>query len=199
MASWVDLLFVNGMGMPFNSGAAVFMILLLAASFAGVWYTYKKQNYLWNTILLSFTMIVIGYSSFAVVIIRSSANTPTNENQPDNPFSLVRYLGREQYGSNPLIYGESFTSPYEIETTEYHAKVGDKYKKVEGPVKPVYKPGSKMFFPRMWSTMSNDHVTFYESYTEGRGKIIPGTDRKLPLFKDNLAFFFDFQDRKSVV
>lgn len=193
MASWVDLLFVNGMGMPFNSGAAVFMILLLAASFAGVWYTYKKQNYLWNTILLSFTMIVIGYSSFAVVIIRSSANTPTNENQPDNPFSLVRYLGREQYGSNPLIYGESFTSPYEIETTEYHAKVGDKYKKVEGPVKPVYKPGSKMFFPRMWSTMSNDHVTFYESYTEGRGKIIPGTDRKLPLFKDNLAFFFDFQ------
>lgn len=192
MASWIDLLFVNGLGLPFNTGAAFFMIVLLALSIWGLIYTYRRQNVLWNTILLSFTMIVIGYSAFAMVIIRSSANTPTNENQPDNPFSLVRYLAREQYGKNPLIYGESFNSPYDVKTSKYYAKVGDRYKKVDGPLEADYKPGSKMLFPRMWSP-SPDHIKFYENYTEGRGKIVPGTESKLPLFKDNLAYFFDYQ------
>ena len=192
MASWIDLLFVNGMGLPFNTGAAFFMIVLLALCIWGLIYTYRRQNILWNTILLSFTMIVIGYSAFAMVIIRSSANTPTNENQPDNPFSLVRYLAREQYGKNPLIYGESFNSPYDVKTSKYYAKVGDRYKKVDGPLEAEYKPGSKMLFPRMWSP-SPDHIKFYENYTEGRGKIVPGTEAKLPLFKDNLAYFFDYQ------
>ena len=192
IASWVDLLFVNGMGFPFNSGAAFFLISILAASLWGIFYTFKKKSVLWNTILLSFTMIVIGYSAFAVVIIRSSANTPTNENQPDNPFSLVRYLAREQYGKNPLVYGESFSSPYDIKSSKYYAKVGDRYKKVDGPVEPIFKPGSKMLFPRMWSS-TPDHIRFYESYTEGRGKSIQGSDKKLPLFKDNLAYFFDYQ------
>lgn len=192
MASWVDLFFVNALGLPFNTGAAFFMIALLALSLMGIVYTYRKKSILWNTILLSFLMIVIGYSTFAVVIIRSSANTPTNENQPDNPFSLVRYLAREQYGKNPLVYGESFSSPYEIKSSSYYAKLGDKYKKVEGPVEPIFKTGSKMLFPRMWST-SPDHIRFYESYTEGRGRSIQGSDKKLPLFKDNLAYFLDYQ------
>ena len=192
MASWFDLLFVNGMGLPFNSGAAFFMLMVLALSVWGLIFTYMRQNILWNTILLSFTMIVIGYSAFAMVIIRSSANTPTNENQPDNPFSLVRYLAREQYGKNPLIYGESYNSPYEVKTSKYYAKVGDRYKKVDGPLEADYKPGSKMLFPRMWSP-SPDHIKFYENYTEGRGKVVPGSDSKLPLFKDNLAYFFDYQ------
>lgn len=192
MASWTDLLFVNVFGLPFNSGAAFFMAAVLGASFWGVIYTYRKSMVLWNTILLSFTMIVIGYSAFAVVVIRSSANTPTNENQPDNPFSLVRYLAREQYGKNPLVYGESYSSPYDIKSSKYYAKVGERYKKVDGPVEPVYKPGSKMLFPRMWSS-SADHIKFYENYTEGRGKTIQGSTKKLPLFKDNLAYFFDFQ------
>lgn len=192
MASWVDLFFVNTLGLPFNTGAAFFMIALLALSLMGIVYTYRKKSILWNTILLSFLMIVIGYSTFAVVIIRSSANTPTNENQPDNPFSLVRYLAREQYGKNPLVYGESFSSPYEIKSSSYYAKLGDKYKKVEGPVEPIFKTGSKMLFPRMWST-SPDHIRFYESYTEGRGRSIQGSDKKLPLFKDNLAYFLDYQ------
>ena len=192
MASWFDLLFVNGMGLPFNSGAAFFMLMVLALSVWGLIFTYRRQNILWNTILLSFTMIVIGYSAFAMVIIRSSANTPTNENQPDNPFSLVRYLASEQYGKNPLIYGESYNSPYEVKTSKYYAKVGDRYKKVDGPLEADYKPGSKMLFPRMWSP-SPDHIKFYENYTEGRGKVVPGSDSKLPLFKDNLAYFFDYQ------
>lgn len=193
IAAWFDLFFVNVLGFGINTGAAIFLLLLLIASLWAVWYTYKKGKVLANTILLCFTMIVIGYSTFAVVIIRSSANTPTNENQPDNAFSLVRYLAREQYGSNPLIYGETFASPYDIKQESYYAKVDNKYKKVEGPVQPVYDPASKMVFPRMWSSASDDHVKFYKMYTEGRGKSIAGSDEKIPLMKDNLAFFFDYQ------
>ena len=193
IASWFDLLFVNVLGLGINSGAAFFLLLLLIGSLFAVWYTHKKGKVLANTILLCFSMIVIGYSTYAVVIIRSSANTPTNENQPDNAFSLVRYLGREQYGSNPLIYGETYASPYDVRQESYYAKIGDKYEKVIGPVQPVYEASSKMLFPRMWSSSSADHIKFYKMYTEGRGKSISGSEEKLPLMSDNLSFFFDYQ------
>jgi hypothetical protein len=191
-AAMFDLLFVNVFGLGFNSGAAVFVSLILAASFMLIWWSYKKSKVLINTIALSFTMIVIGYSAFAVIIIRSSANTPTNENQPDNPFSLVRYLAREQYGSNPLVYGETYASTYQLKTKDYWAKVGDRYKWVKGPVTPVYDSETKMLFPRMWSSGS-DHIRFYKQYTQDRGRSITGSEHKMPLFKDNLAYFFDYQ------
>ena len=192
LAALFDLLFVNVFGLPFNFGAALFVALLLAASFFLIWWSYKKGKVLINTIALSFTMIVIGYSAFAVIIIRSSANTPTNENQPDNPFSLVRYLGREQYGSNPLVYGETYASTYDLKTKEYWAKDSDKYVSVKGPVTPDYHSDTKMFFPRMWST-SGSHIRFYEQYTKGRGRTIEGSNYKMPTFKDNMAYFFDYQ------
>ena len=192
IAALFDLLFVNVLGLPFNSGAAVFVSLVLAASFFIVWWSFRKGKVLLNTVTLAFTMIVIGYSAFAVIIIRSSANTPTNENQPDNPFSLVRYLGREQYGSNPLIYGETYASTYELETTSYWAKVGDRYKKVNGPVTQKFDSGTKMLFPRMWSP-SGDHIRFYKQYTRDRGRSVVGGEHKLPTFKDNLSYFFDYQ------
>lgn len=192
IAAWFDLLFVNGFSLPFNSGAAFFMITLLAVLFWLIIKTHKSGKVLINTILLAFTMIVIGYSSFAVVIIRSAANTPTNEYQPDNPFTLVRYLGREQYGSNPLVYGESYASRYDISYDYYYNRIGDKYKKIRGPLKPKYWSEEKMLFPRMWSPAA-DHIKFYESYTQGRGTTLKGSDKKMPLFKDNLAYFFDYQ------
>lgn len=192
LAAYVDLLFVNSLGLPFNSGAALFVAAILALSFYAIFWSYKKQNELVNAVALSFTMIVIGYSAFAVVIIRSSANTPTNENQPDNPFSLVRYLGREQYGSNPLIYGETYASTYELTNTKYWAKVGDKYKKVKGPVTQKFDSDTKMLFPRMWSP-SSDHIKFYKQYTRDRGRPIAGSNDKAPLFRDNLSYFLDYQ------
>ena len=96
---------MNTLGLPFNTGAIFFMTALLAACFYGLFRTMKNQQVFANTVLLCFTTIVIGFSLFSIVIIRSAAKTPTNEYQPDNPFTLVRYLGREQYGSNPLVYG----------------------------------------------------------------------------------------------
>ena len=193
-AAYVDLLFVNVFGLSYNIGAALFVMALLAACFWGIYKTYRSNKVLLNTVLLCATVIMIGYTTFAVVVIRSSANTPTNENHPDNPFSLVRYLGREQYGNNPLIYGETFAGVLEdIKTPEYYNVYNGKYIKVKGPAVPVYSSESKMFFPRMYTAGPGDvYVPFYEMYTEGKGRSIGGRHRK-PSFSANLKYFWDYQ------
>lgn len=192
-ASWFDLLFVNVFHLPFNSGALVFMILLLVLCFLGIYLTRKSSKAVWNTILLCFTMIVIGYSTFSIVVIRASNNTPTNEGQPDNPYALIKYISREQYGSVPLVYGETFASmPSDIKNTTYYTKLDDRYFKAQGPVDYVFPSGSKMFFPRMHSR-DNRHIDFYKSYMGNRGKKIPGSEEKIPTMADNLKFFFDYQ------
>ncbi len=194
MAAYFDLFFVNTLGLPFNSGAAFFMAALLALCFWGLFRTMKQQKVFANTVLLCFTMIVIGFSLFTIVVIRSSVKTPTNEYQPDNPFTLVRYLAREQYGKNPLVYGQYFDSPFEIEKTTYWTPMGDKYIQTEGPGKIVYTDG-KMFFPRMWSNSDPNErdVAFYQSYMGNGGKVVKGAEYKQPTFFQNLAFFFDYQ------
>ena len=193
IASWFDLLFVNGFGMGFNTGVAFFMVSLLVACFWGIRYTFKKGKVVWNTILLCYTVMLIGYSSFALVLIRSSANTPTNENQPDNPFSLIYYLGREQYGNKPLLYGHTFASSYDIGETSYNwAKIGDRYQKVPGQTKVIYNPSANMLFPRMWSSVES-HIPYYKQYTRGKGRVVAGQGEKVPYFSDNLKYFFDYQ------
>ena len=193
-AAYVDLFFVNVLGLPFNTGAAFFMVALLALCFWGLFMTMKKEKLLANTVLLCFTTIIIGFSIFSIIIIRSSVKTPTNEYQPDNPFTLVRYLGREQYGSNPLIYGQYFDAPYDIEIPEYWAPLGDRYIKTDGQITPVYKSEGKMFFPRMWATSPDGrYEDFYSAYMDGKGKAIPGQTYRKPTFGSNLKFFFDYQ------
>ena len=193
-AAYVDLFFVNVLGLPFNTGAAFFMAVLLGLCFWGLFMTMKKEMVFANTVLLCFTMIIIGFSIFSIIIIRSSVKTPTNEYQPDNPFTLVRYLGREQYGSNPLIYGQYFDAPYDIEIPKYWAPLGDRYVRTDGQITPVYSSEGKMFFPRMWATSPDGrYEEFYEVYMDGKGKTIPGQTYKKPTFGANLKFFFDYQ------
>src|SRR5690606_34228236 len=108
LAAKFDVFFVNSLGMGFGSGVIFFATLLLAAVIAGIVISQKKANVLWNTIFLSFAFILIGYSSYAMVIIRSQAKTPINMNTPDNPLDLVYYLNREQYGDRPLMKGPHF-------------------------------------------------------------------------------------------
>ena len=184
---------MNTLGLPFNSGAVFFMAVLLGACFWGLFRTMKQQKVLANTVLLCFTVIVIGFSLFSIVVIRSAAKTPTNEYQPDNPFTLVRYLGREQYGSNPLIYGQYFDAPYEIESTTYWAPMGDKYIKAEGPGEIKYDASGKMLFPRMWNGSDPKYISFYQAYMGDGGHKVKGAEHKKPTFFQNLAFFFDFQ------
>ena len=193
LAAYFDLFFVNSLGLPFNSGAAFFMIALLAVCFAGLYRTMNRQQVFANTVLLCFTTIVIGFSLFSIVIIRSSAKTPTNEYQPDNPFTLIRYLSREQYGSTPLVYGQYFDAPYDIEKTTYWAPMGDKYIKADGPGDIKYESTGKMLFPRMWNGSDQKYIQFYQSYMGDGGSKVAGAQHKKPTFLQNLAFFFDYQ------
>ncbi len=194
IAAYVDLFFVNVLGLPYNSGAAFFMVALLALCFWGLFVTERRSKVFLNTALLCVTVITIGFSVFSIDIIRSCAKTPTNEYQPDNAFTLVRYLSREQYGSTPLLYGQYYDAPYDLKSSKYWAPLDGKYKHVEGPVDAKYRSSGKMLFPRMWSSSPDGrNEEFYRAYTGGKGRKIAGaTDRK-PTMGANLAYFFDYQ------
>ena len=194
MAAYSDLFFVNVLGLPYNSGAAFFMVALLALCFWGLFVTLKKQKRFLNTALLCFTTILIGFSVFSIDIIRSCAKTPTNEYQPDNAFTLVRYLSREQYGSTPLLYGQYYDAPFELTTSKYWAPLDGKYKKVDGPVDAKYFSEGKMLFPRMWSSSPDGrYEEFYEYYTGGKGTKLQGSTHRKPTMGANLRYFFDYQ------
>lgn len=194
LAAYSDLFFVNVLGLPYNSGAAFFMVALLALCFWGLFVTLKKQKRFLNTALLCFTTILIGFSVFSIDIIRSCAKTPTNEYQPDNAFTLVRYLSREQYGSTPLLYGQYYDAPFELTTSKYWAPLDGKYKKVDGPVDAKYFSEGKMLFPRMWSSSPDGrYEEFYEYYTGGKGTKLQGSTHRKPTMGANLHYFFDYQ------
>ena len=193
VAAYVDLFFVNSLGLPYNSGAAFFMLALIGTLFYGAFWTYRKGKEVLNAIILSLTTIVIGFSVFAVVIIRSNVMPPTNEYQPDNAFTLVRYLSREQYGSTPLLYGQYYGAPYSLKNSKYWAPIGGRYKHVDSPADPEYYSSGKMLFPRMWNGGDQKYIRFYESYTGGKGRVIPDADYRKPSFWANMKFFFDFQ------
>ena len=193
MAAYVDLFFVNVLGLPYNSGAAFFLVAILGLCFWGLFRTLDKGKVFWNTTLLCLTTIIIGFSIFSIDIIRSCAKTPTNEYQPDNAFTLVRYLTREQYGSTPLIYGQYYDAPFEVKSNKFWTPLDGKYKKVDGPGEAAYDASGKMLFPRMWSNVDPQSKDVYKIYTRGKGKKIKGASSPKPTMGANLAYFFDFQ------
>ncbi len=196
-AAGIDRLFVNGFGARFDVGAAVFMVVLLVVCFLLMLLFRKRGKALAHTITLMFTTIVIGYSVFTLTVIRASAGTPTNEYQPDNPYTLIRYLGREQYGDNPILYGQAYTSPYEIKATPYWTPLDGKYYRADN-VDASYPAGTKMLFPRMWNGFDAKYKEFYKAYTthpKTRRASIYGknVNFQMPSMGDNLRFFFDYQ------
>ena len=193
LAAFFDRVFVNGFGLPYNTGATFFMVALLALCFWALFVTLRKEKVFWNTVMLCVTTLVMGFSLFAIVIIRSSVKTPTNEYQPDNPYTLVRYLSREQYGSTPLLYGQYYDAPYDLKTGKYWAPLNGKYVKVDAPADAAYRPEGKMLFPRMWSGADPRFIDFYEQYTQGKGQRVKGSQHRKPGFGANLAYFFDYQ------
>ena len=193
LAAFFDRIFVNGFGLPYNSGATFFMVALLGLCFWSLFTTLRKGKVFWNTVMLCVTTLVIGFSLFSIVIIRSSVKTPTNEYQPDNPYTLVRYLNREQYGSTPLLYGQYFDAPYDLKVDKYWAPLDGKYIHADGPTDAEYRPEGKMLFPRMWSSVDPRHIEFYEQYTQGKGQKVRGATHRKPTFGANMAFFFDYQ------
>jgi hypothetical protein len=112
MAGWFELLFVNDFGAPFNTGNLVYSLLLVGGIVYLIHYTQRTGKVLWNTVLLGVSVILLGYSTYAMIVIRSTANPPIDENNPENVFNLLSYLNREQYGDRPLLIGQFWDSPY---------------------------------------------------------------------------------------
>ena len=188
IASLFELIFTNGMGAPYNTGTIIYVILLLGALVYGLYYSYKQRKVVLNTVLLGVAMILIGYSSFAMIVIRSAANPPMDENNPDNVFALRSYLNREQYGDRPLITGEYFNSKvigYEEGSPTYIQRNG-RYEVAANKVERVYDPTSTTLFPRMYSPEPH-HIDGYKIWADI-------TDDKIkPTFAQNLKFFFSYQ------
>ena len=196
-----DRIFVNAFGLPFNSGILFMGALVVAGSVWGINYTRKRNKVVLNTALTMVIVILIGYSSFALIVIRASANPPMNQNSPDNAFALVRYLNREQYGDRPLVKGPYYNAP-RIATKapkEQYNKVDGKYK-ITGtmPGGSVYESKMETIFPRMYSDKAN-HVQAYKEWGKVKGTPVRVRDRgevktlQKPTFAENLRFFFSYQ------
>ncbi len=115
LAGFFERTFVNSFGMPFNSGAIFYLLLVVGVIAVALMLTHKRNMVLANTLVLGITMAILGYTTFATVIIRSNANPPMDENNPENLFALLSYLNREQYGDRPLLFGQYFNTPQDLE------------------------------------------------------------------------------------
>ena len=194
--SAVDVFFVNTLGLPFNSGTIFFFTLLAAAVVWGLWYTQKKHKPILNAAILSFAMLVIGYSTFFVLVIRANTNTPLNENAPKDAVAMRAYLGREQYGSTPLFTGQFYTAGKPINVKNGYTKYirgknengKDRYIVAAHAQKYIYREQHTGVFPRMWSDDTDrQHPKFYEYWA---GKVYG--DQK-PTGAQNLKFFNRYQ------
>ncbi|WP_279209304.1 glycosyltransferase family 117 protein [Bacteroides nordii] len=267
VGGWFELLFVNSMGLPFNTGVIVYIIILAASIIWGVYESYTEASrarmnisfmltiallgipfyghgvssviigiivlaalglYLFaknlnkkyqisarsmNTALLCTMMIMVGYSSYALIVIRSTANTPMDQNSPEDIFTLGEYLGREQYGTRPLFYGQAYSSKVALEvkdgycipveansTTKYIRKEktspDEKDSYVEVPGRVEYQYAQNMLFPRMYSSA---HIPQYKGWVDIKGYDVPYDECgnaimvNIPTQWENIKFFFRYQ------
>ncbi|MBQ2074244.1 MAG: DUF2723 domain-containing protein [Bacteroidaceae bacterium] len=278
VGGWFELLFVNQLGMSFNSGMYVYIALLIVVVLTAIYATVRANSttgddvakvrmrsfaniafvasigmlgipfygYGWssvligvlviavilailfirqngqymistrlmNTSLLCMLMIMIGYSSYAVIVIRSSANTPMDQNSPEDIFTLGSYLSRDQYGDRPLLYGNPYSAPVAMKVQgEYYVPVAeegapeyqrvekrdstepDRYELIGHKQKYVYT--YNMLFPRMYS---DRHAKAYEDWMGGiKGNTVEierAGERhqiKVPTFFENIYFFMSYQ------
>jgi hypothetical protein len=187
MAGSFEIFFVNSLGLPFGSGAIFFALVLLAGLIYGIRYSQLKQKPILNTFLLATAFILIGYSSYALIVIRSNFDTPINQNDPSDVMSFVRYLKREQYGSRPLLYGQYFTAQvvgYD-EGEPVYVKGKDKYEIADRRVSYKYSPKDQTPLPRIYST-DPDHIRIYRESLGLR-------ENQKPNFVHNMTFMFTHQ------
>jgi len=274
VGGWFELLFVNSLGCPFNTGVIIYIAILAAALIWAIRETYLDTNrnrmrysfiltiallgipfyghgassiligiiiifllliYLapkmqdklkksWrvsartlNTAMLCSMMLMIGYSSYALIVIRSVANPPMDQNSPEDIFTLGEYMSRDQYGSWPLFYGQTFASKIKFESKgDYSVPVENKTEKkwirkektsanekdsyIAVPGETSYQYAQNMLFPRMWSSQQ-DHVNGYKQWVNIKGHDVPYLDPQtgetqmvnIPTQWENLKFFFSYQ------
>lgn len=266
VGGWFELFFVNTLGMSFNTGLVVYLLVLIAVVLSAIWSTTttnrnrtnvlyalsvallgipffghgtsavvlgilllaalaailqwrdKSGNYLLrkrflNTSLLCMLVLMIGYTSYAIIVIRSTQNTPMDQNSPEDIFTLGTYMGREQYGSYPLLKGESYLSQGQAASTGsigYKHRIRtqrkekassdepDEYEDIEEISGVKYPAGLTMLFPRMWSA---DHAQLYEQWMGGvdTKEVSFSTEDgyemtgEMPTQMENLRFFLSYQ------
>ena len=196
VGGWLELLFTNVLGCPYNTGLICY-ILLLTGTIVIAYYKVKQR--IVKLSLACLLMMLIGYSSYGVIFIRANAQTPMCENAPDNIFSLGSYLNREQYGKTPLFYGPAYCSeidrvvdgeylvPRQKEGQAVYRPVADstkqEYEVVRHDIDYVYK--NNMYFPRMHSSR---HAKAYEDW-------LGNVEKKdgVPTAAENLRFFLSYQ------
>ncbi len=266
VGGWFELMFVNGLGMAYNSGVYAYLILLVASLVWSLYESSKAVNKtrinisflvslallgvpfyghgassvvigfillgvvafllfnnkkitarILNTAVLCMTLITVGYASYAVIVIRSAANPPMDQNSPEDIFTLGQYLSREQYGDRPLFIGETYASQPEIiadgDVLKYKTEKGapvyqrkdktsadekDEYIVVHEKIDYVYPANQTMLFPRIYS---KSHTGGYKSWlgdikTHSVSYSIPGSGTRsveIPNYSENLHFFFSYQ------
>ena len=267
VGGWFELFFVNTLGMPFNTGVIIYLIILVAAVLWAIWETYADKSvmrgnvsfllavgmlgipfygYGWsaavigvvvlavlyfclnfkkkgvvivtnrvkNTMLCCMLMLMIGYSTYALIVVRSASNPPMDQNSPEDIFTLGNYLSRDQYGDRPLFYGQAYTSQVALDIEGNmcipRMKTGaPMYQKVEkhSPDEPdkyfvvrtkdSYEYAQNMLFPRMYDS---GHAQAYEDWMGGVEGTVSDYDRcgqivqvKMPTFIENIRFFLSYQ------
>jgi len=204
-------------GIPFIGSGYVIAVILTGALIAYLFMSKKLNVKMLNTVILCLMVVVVGYSSYALTLIRATADTPMNQNAPSDIFTLRTYLAREQYGKTPLLYGQTFVSevkrvaqgnncvPVSKEGAATYSRVikkntsdKDHYYISRHDEDYEYVDELNMFFPRMYSTDSH-HIDAYKEWTNFKGEPVK-FDRcgesvtvMKPTFAENLRFFFSYQ------
>jgi tetratricopeptide (TPR) repeat protein len=190
LPSWAgawEIFFVNSAGLPFGSGVILFGSIVMATLIVSVLYSQRKRNVILNTFLLALTFILIGYSSYVMVMIRSGFNPPINENDPSDIVSFVKYLKREQYGTRPLLYGPYFYARVENweEGAPVYKKGKEKYEVTDHKFTGRYNPREETILPRIWSSDDSDQKSYRN--------ILGLKENEKPTFADNIRFMFTHQ------
>jgi len=187
IAGKFEIFFVNSIGLPFGSGVLFFSLIFFGLLVYGIIYSIKKNKYVMNTALLSFTFIIIGYSSYMMIPIRSAYNPPIDENNPEDIMSFVSYLKREQYGSRPLFKGPYYTA--DLEKNEKGAAVymrgEDEYVIKDYKIDQVFNSKHTTILPRMYSSDPN-HIKKYREVTGLR-------EGEKPSWGDNFYYLITHQ------
>ncbi len=199
VAGWVELLFVNGIGLSYNSGLYFYILLLIAVLIWSINYSIRKRKVLLNYVVTILTVILLGYFSYALIPIRANARPPMNQNDPSDVFSMIYYINREQYGSTPLLKGNYYSAPVidiKRETGGF-VKEGGRYVPYSKN-EYVFDDRFTTIFPRMYSP-EDRHRSEYEYWGKVEGRRIRlntsagSQEFTVPTFAENLRFFFSYQ------